>query len=39
MPTLKTALVTVGIMLVALFLIVKFAPASLTTSVGLNKSA
>ena len=39
MPSLRTALMTSAIMLVALFLIVKFAPASLTSAVGLNKSA
>ena len=35
MPTLKTALVTTGIMLVALFLISRFAPASLKAEIGL----
>lgn len=39
MPSLRTALMTSAIMLVALFLIVKFAPASVTSAVGLNKSA
>lgn len=36
MPSLRTALMTAGIMLVALFVIVKFAPAGVATAVGLN---
>lgn len=39
MPSLKTALITVAIMVVALFVIVKFAPASLTKQIGVTKQA
>lgn len=35
MPSLKTALITVGIMLVAMFVIVRFAPATFKAQVGL----
>ena len=36
MPSLKTASMTVAIMLVALFLIVKFAPPAARESIGLK---
>ena len=37
MPSLKTALMTAGIMLVALFVVVRFAPDTVTKAVGLSK--
>jgi len=37
MPSLRTALMTSGIMLVALFVVVKFFPAQVVHAVGLNK--
>ena len=39
MPSLKTALITVAIMFVALFVVAKFAPASLKTELGLPSTA
>jgi len=37
MPSLRTALMTSGIMLVALFIVVKFFPTQIVQAVGLNK--
>lgn len=37
MPSLKTAAITAAILIVTLFLVVKFAPASAAASLGLNK--
>jgi hypothetical protein len=39
MPSLKTAAITAGILIVALWVIVKFAPATFTADLGLNKPA
>ena len=39
MPTLKTAAVTVGLMLVALFVIARFAPAHIKNELGLPSAA
>ena len=37
MPSLKSALITAGILLVTLFLVVKFAPKPLAKAVGITK--
>jgi len=39
MPSLKTAGITVGLMLLALYLIAKFAPASVKVDLGLPSNA
>lgn len=39
MPSLKTGLVTAGILIVALFIIARFAPSTFKTSIGLPSSA
>lgn len=39
MPSLKTAAITAAILLVTLYLVVKFAPAGVASAVGLNKQA
>ena len=36
MPSFKTAAITAAILLVTLFLVAKFAPATLKTDLGLN---